>query len=297
MVPSHKDAKKKPTRDPDYFMKTVEDSIAGVPAKLGAYVGEGVSIIQAIVSSTISLFVSFVLTFMVAGFLLVDIDRVLNFVRSLLPGRFHRDFHVVVERLDRGLSGVIRGQLLICLINGVLSGIGFWLLGLKFWLVLAIIAAIGSLIPIFGTVLSSIPAVMLGLTVNFLTGVLVLAWILVIHFIEANFMNPKIIGTAARIHPVLVILALVVGEAAAGLAGALLAVPTFSVVQTVFLYVRNKAATEPSKKKAAPGAAAVGVPPTPAPASALVKENEPAEADTPAAERGREGVPPEARQR
>src|SRR5581483_11716118 len=125
------------------------------------------------------------------------------------------------RRLDRGLAGVVRGQLLICLVNGVLSAIGFWLFGLKYWPILALVASVMSLIPIFGSILSSVPAVAIGLTQGFGTAVGVLAWIIGIHQLEANFLNPKIIGDAAKIHPVLVVFSLIAGEHFGGLVGAL----------------------------------------------------------------------------
>ena len=68
--------------------------------------------------------------------------------------------------------------------------------------------------------------------------ILWLAWILVIHFIEGNFLNPKIMGTAAHIHPALIVFALVTGEYIAGIAGALLAVPIFSILQTLFVFLK-----------------------------------------------------------
>ena len=68
-----------------------------------------------------------------------------------------------------------------------------------------------------------------------------LAWILGIHFVEANFLNPNIIGQSAKMHPVLVIFALIAGEHTYGLVGALLAVPVASVVQTLFVYFRSRA--------------------------------------------------------
>src|SRR5262249_22727626 len=65
-------------------------------------------------------------------------------------------------------------------------------------------------------------------------------WIIGIHFIEANLLNPKIIGTAAKIHPVLVIFSLFLGEHAYGLVGALLAVPVLSAISVVFMYLYRK---------------------------------------------------------
>src|SRR5690606_26759634 len=67
----------------------------------------------------------------------------------------------------------------------------------------------------------------------------ILLWIIGIHQLEANFLNPKIIGDAAKIHPFLVVFALLVGEHFFGLSGALLAVPVLSIVQSLFLHFRQ----------------------------------------------------------
>lgn len=193
---------------------------------------------QAVVSTVSrSIFLLF-MTLMVAGYIMHTRERILDFVGSLVPVRSRASFGRLLWRIDRGLSGVVRGQLLICLVNGVLSAIGFWIFDLKYWPILALVAGIMSLIPIFGAILSSVPAVAIGLTQDFWTGLWVLLWILGIHQLEANLLNPKIIGTAARIHPVLVVFSLVVGEHFFGLWGALLAVPTWSLLQSLFNHFR-----------------------------------------------------------
>ena len=70
-----------------------------------------------------------------------------------------------------------------------------------------------------------------------------LGWIIVIHLVEANFLNPKIMGDAAKIHPVLVVFALIAGEHSYGLVGALFAVPVASIIQTIFIYYGAAAAS------------------------------------------------------
>ncbi len=140
----------------------------------------------------------------------------------------------------------MRGQLIICAVNGVLSGIGFALFGLKYWPLLAIVAGCFSLIPIFGSILSSIPAVMVGLTQDFWTALWVLLWIIGIHQLEGSLLNPRIIGTAAKLHPVLVVFSLLLGEHYYGLWGALFAVPVLSIVQSTFLHFRAELFLEPS---------------------------------------------------
>lgn len=193
---------------------------------------------QAIISQvTRGIFLTF-MTLMVAGYLMHTRDQIFGFFRSLVPPASRRSFDRLLHRMDRGLAGVVRGQLVICAVNGVLSAIGFFVLGLKYWPVLALIAGVMSIIPIFGSILSTVPAVLIGLTQDFWIAWWVLIWILGIHQLEANFLNPKIIGVAARLHPVLVVFVLIVGEHFFGLWGALLAVPVLSLSQSLFNHFR-----------------------------------------------------------
>jgi predicted PurR-regulated permease PerM len=194
----------------------------------------------------------FGITLMLAAYLILTRERIQGFFRSLVDADARGSFDALLERLDHGLQGVIRGQLVICLVNGVLTAIGFALIGVKYWPVLSLFATVLSLIPIFGVIVSSVPAVAVALTQNIGTAVLVFAWIVVIHQIEANFLNPKIMGDAAKIHPVLVIFSLIVGEYLFHAKGALLAVPCMSIAQSVFLHFRDAlAAPDPEGREGA----------------------------------------------
>lgn len=195
----------------------------------------GQLIVGAVSRSIFNLF----MTLMLGAYLILTRERIIAFFRELWSLPAQPAFDRFLRRLDRGLSGVVRGQLLICFVNGVLSAIGFWLFDLKYWPILALVSAVMSLIPIFGSILSAIPAVAIGLTQSPATAFGVLAWILGIHQLEANFLNPKIIGDSAKIHPVLVVFSLLVGEHFFGITGALFAVPVMSIVQTVFLHFRE----------------------------------------------------------
>jgi predicted PurR-regulated permease PerM len=192
----------------------------------------------------------FVLMLMLSAYLLITSDHILAFARSLVRPHRRGHFDQLMRRIDRGLSGVVRGQLLICVVNGVLSGIGFYLFDLEYWPVLTLVAAVLSIIPIFGAIISSIPAIVVALQQGIVTALLVLAWIVGIHQLEANLLNPKIMGDAAKVHPVLVIFALLAGEHVYGIAGALLAVPVLSVVQSLFLHFRDVSVGDPGSDPA-----------------------------------------------
>jgi predicted PurR-regulated permease PerM len=198
---------------------------------------------QVVAAVSRAIFVFFI-TLMLAAYLMLTRERIYGFFRNLCTPNVRVSYDDLMARIDRGLSGVVRGQLLICLVNGVLSAIGFAILGLKYWPILSIVAGVMSIVPIFGSILSSVPAVAIALTQSMGTAVGVLAWIVGIHQLEANFLNPKIIGDAAKIHPVLVVFSLVVGEHLFRLPGALLAVPCMSLLQSLFLHFRNVAYEE-----------------------------------------------------
>ncbi|HEX9296914.1 MAG TPA: AI-2E family transporter [Polyangiaceae bacterium] len=221
--------------EPGKFMSdAVSKTITYVQRNTMEVIRLGRSIITAV---SRAIFVFF-MTLMLAAYVMITRERIIGFFRSLVFVDAQRSFDMLVARIDRGLSGVVRGQLLICLVNGVLSAIGFWILGLNYWPILAIVAGVMSLVPIFGSILSSIPIVALALTQSLGKALGVLGWIVAIHQIEANFLNPKIIGDQAHIHPVLVVFSLLVGEHFFGVPGALLAVPVLSIAQCLFLHFR-----------------------------------------------------------
>ncbi len=200
---------------------------------------------QALIGTIIRGVFTFFLVLMIGAFMLIDMEKVHAFLRSLFPPHVRDDYDVIIAGIDRGLSGVIRGQLLICLVNGILTYIGLVIFDVKYQLILACVAGLMSLIPIFGSILSTFPIVLAAMVssdtgIDLVRAVVMVAWIIGIHFIEANFLNPKIIGTAAKIHPVLVIFALILGERTYGLIGALFAVPILSMVSVVFMFFYRK---------------------------------------------------------
>ncbi|MEM7589250.1 MAG: AI-2E family transporter, partial [Myxococcota bacterium] len=222
---------------PLFFIDLVQVAKNGLHHVLGSIRQEAaflVAWVQHLIAQVAEFILKSFLVLVIAGFLLADLNRIRCFLLDLAPAQDKERFDVFLDKLDRGLSGVVRGQLTICLVNGVLTLIGLLLLGVPFALVLATLAGLLSLVPIFGSIISTIPIALVALTQSLFLCVLAVAWIIVIHAVEANFLNPKIMGHAAKIHPVLVILALLVGEHFYGLVGALLAVPVASILKTAF---------------------------------------------------------------
>jgi predicted PurR-regulated permease PerM len=248
LVPPGQDEEKRLFSSERLFADAFDHAIAYAQKNAGELVAIG----RAIVGSVSRGIFYFFITLMLAGYLMFTYEGIHEFMREMWPPYRRLSFDRFLHRLDRSLAGVVRGQLLICLVNGLLSAVGFWIFDLNYWPILAVIAGVMSIIPIFGSILSTIPAVAIGLTQDFYIAFWVLVWIVAIHQLEANFLNPKIIGDAAKIHPVLVVFALLVGEHLYSITGALLAVPCLALVQAVFLHFRESVLGIPASESILP---------------------------------------------
>jgi predicted PurR-regulated permease PerM len=250
-----------PRDDGGFVVRTAEDDEGEEPDDLSVQItealrrqmregeqtaGDALRTAQSLVAAVVNGIFKFFIMLMISAYMLITKDGILGFFRTLISAPRRASFDLLLGRIDKGLSGVVRGQLVICLVNGALSGVGFYIAGLNYWPVLTLVATVLSIIPIFGAILSSIPAVVVGLQHGVGTALFTLAWIIGIHQLEANLLNPKIMGDAAKVHPVLVVFSLIAGEHFFGILGALLAVPVLSVSQSLFLHFREVALGVPA---------------------------------------------------
>jgi predicted PurR-regulated permease PerM len=240
-------AKKKQT-----FAELIRDVIASKGDELTAIATQAV---RAVISGIASFLTDLLITLLIAALLLVDLERVKGFIRSLVPDVYRSDFENLVRGVDEGMAGVIRGQLLICLINGGLAYIGLLIFDVRYSLLLAMVAAVLSVIPVFGILISAIPLLGVALVSGdvglegpaFGRAAAIVGWIVGIHLLESNYLNPRIIGTA-DIHPVVLIFALLGGWEVYGPIGAVLALPVASMIQTIFVYARKRASHQHARE-------------------------------------------------
>ncbi len=221
----------------------IADAIHRASEGMRGRIGDVVTFSRALLAGTIETLFFFILLFMVTAFISMDAPRIVRFGETLVPTAWRDDFRRLLHGIDTGLAGVVRGQLTIMMVNGLFTLFGLLVLRIPFAFALAALATVLYVIPIFGTILSSVPIVLLALTGGGLSkALLALGWILVVHALEAYVLNPKIMGHHSRIHPVLIALALVLGERSWGLVGALLAVPAASVLVAIFRFMHRKLA-------------------------------------------------------
>ena len=174
---------------------------------------------QRIVRSVVKGVFTFFIMLMLSAYLLITKDEVIGFFRNFARPEKQPAYDRLLARMDRGLSGGGSGAAADLPGQRRAERHRLWALDLPYWPILTLIATLLSIIPIFGAILSSVPAVVFGLKHGIGTSVAVVVWIVVIHQIEANILNPKIMGDAAHVHPVLVVFALLGGSTSSGSSG------------------------------------------------------------------------------
>lgn len=178
---------------------------------------------------------------MVTFYFLVDYSKIGGVVRTILPDDREARFFDLWRKVDTALSGLLRGQLIVCCLITVLYSAGLFVLGMKEYSILVgLIAGFGNLIPYFGPLAGGVPSVLwvifgghyvsMEAKVGGVIAVLVLS--VAIQALDGLFFQVRIVGKSANLHPVVVLLALVVG-AQFGLGGLILAVPVTVVVRVL----------------------------------------------------------------
>jgi predicted PurR-regulated permease PerM len=176
----------------------------------------------------------------VAFYMLLDWDRMIATLDTLIPPRNRTDVHAIARDIDRALAGFVRGQSLVCLFLGLWYGIGLSLIHLNFGLLIGLSAGVLSFIPYVGSltalILSAIVAIVQGWP-EWKLLILTLAIVLTGQFLEGNILSPKLVGSSVGLHPVWVIFALLAFGALFGFTGLIMAVPVAAAAGVVLRYL------------------------------------------------------------
>lgn len=177
---------------------------------------------------------SFVLILVLTFYMVVEESAMKKMVWSLAPKEHQSYIMHLINRLQLKMGHWLRGQLIVALSLVVLSYAGLAILDVNYALVLALLVGFFSFIPYMGAVLGLIPAVFIAFTHSPWLAVLTAVLFYIIHLIEGNFLQPKIMQKAVGLNPIASILAILAGFKLAGLIGALLAVPATTAL-SVFI--------------------------------------------------------------
>lgn len=176
----------------------------------------------------------------IAIYFLIDGKMIGNYLKkvrkALLSNRFNHQINDFLSDADKVFSGYIRGQLMDAFVMMVLISLALSIIGVKFGILIGVLAGIGNLIPYCG------PFVAYGGTilVSLINGqykqlIVALIALFIIQVIDGNIIGPRLLSKSIEVHPLLVIISLIFGSAVGGLGGMLLAVPIGAFIKVLFV--------------------------------------------------------------
>lgn len=168
-------------------------------------------------------------------YLLYDLPQISKTLFQAVPLPYQPFVADMAAKLDRAVGGYIRGQLLVAIGVGLIVTVGFWISGVPLAGSLGFLAAVFNLIPYVGVIVSTVPALLLALTVGWPQVLAVLGVVVLANQVEAHLLSPRILGQTTSLHPVSVIAAILVGSSLYGLVGALLAVPLLAFFKVLYV--------------------------------------------------------------
>jgi predicted PurR-regulated permease PerM len=228
---------------PEDIRDMLDESIASAEAAFGdalrAILGPAVSALLRTAAFILGLIVIPVWLF----YVLKDRESLPRSVRRALPATWHADANNILGLLALTGGRWVRGQLLLgaaifvatVIGLGILTVVGFSEFG-EFTLILALIAGVLEWFPILGPIIAAIPAILIGLTINPAAAIAAVILYTAIQQLENHLLVPKVMGDAVKLHPAVMIFALVVGGALFGIGGAILAAPTVAVARDLYQY-------------------------------------------------------------
>src|ERR1700724_2095325 len=228
-------------------------SILGIPIDLRQAYNDAVRNLPALLAGHLSSVVENVfmllnwifqtiLVLLVAFFLVKDAHGIRRFFAELVPQGYRTDAHDLAADVYRMLGAYMRGQLAICALVGLVTGIALWIVGVPYSLALGIVAGVTAFIPFIGPFLGALPAVAVAAFVSQSSGKVIL--VLVIYFVISNviynFISPKVFGDAVHLSPMLIIFAFVVGGYLGGILGLFVAVTVAATLRILFTYAHER---------------------------------------------------------
>ena len=204
------------------------------------YTTDVIDFLRGAAISIFQLIFALVLILVVSIYMLLDMSRLKAGIDRRFPPKPGQPGLIV--QMERAVAGYVRGQVLLSLIIGTSAGIGMWVLGTvglvpgadKYAVLFGAWVAVMELIPYLGPWIGAIPPIIYALVVHPISAVWVALLFLGIHQIEGHIVVPNVMGSALRLHPLLVIFGLLAGGELYGLPGILVALPFLAVMRALW---------------------------------------------------------------
>ena len=232
--------------------KQGQDAAQSIKGKdVEKYTTQAIDFLRGAAISIFQLIFSLVLVLVVSIYMLLDMRRLRGGLDRRFPPRPGQQG--LILSMESAVAGYVRGQVLLSLIIGASAGVGMWVLGTvglvpgadKYAVVFGAWVAFMELIPYLGPWLGAIPPIIYALVVHPISALWVALLFLGIHQIEGHVVVPNVMGSALRLHPLLVIFGLLAGAELYGLPGIFVALPLLAVLRALWEFFSDRIQMEP----------------------------------------------------
>ena len=212
---------------------TFEEAVQGAPGDSTSAASSAVGTVATALGTLASGIVGFVTVLILAFYLLLEGAALFAGFSRLFPHERRAEVLHAGREISTKVSAWMTGQLILGGTIGATSAIALYLLGVPYFYVLALVSALGELIPVVGPILAAVPAIAVAFTVSPRTALWVALFFVVQQQVENHLLVPRIMERKVGVSAVVVIVALLIGSSLFGVIGAILAIPTAAILQVV----------------------------------------------------------------
>jgi predicted PurR-regulated permease PerM len=208
---------------------TLAEAVQNAPAGSADAVGTVLIALSTFAGGMFAIITVLILSF----YFLIETRSMFDYLIRFVPVERRGDVSFAAREAVTKVSAWLRAQVMLAGVMGTFAAVGLGFLGVPYFYVVALVAAVGETIPIVGPIIGGVTAVAVALTVSPRLALMVGAYFLVLHQLEANILVPKIMERRVGVSPVAVMVALLVGGALWGIIGAVLAIPTAAIISVI----------------------------------------------------------------
>lgn len=223
-----------------FGVNEISDSIDGNISKIQDILIDGIRGSMDFLMSFFSKALNIFLVPIIVFYLVKDKDFFKKNIEMTIPKKYRTDIINLSKKIDWSLGNFIRGQFIVALFVGTFTAIGLLILGVNYALIIGLIAGITNIIPYFGPIIGGALGVSFALLESPMKAIWVLILFVVIQQIEGNILQPKIMGDKVGLHPLIIIIALLIGGSLMGILGMLLAIPIATTLKIILSFTIQK---------------------------------------------------------
>lgn len=224
----------------NFETKEFQGILTEVTGKLTSFVSNTLNSTAGSISSLTGTLTTLAFSVIIGIWFLIDGKMMTNYMNKVMYALFNQKVndrvHGFLNDADEVFSGYIRGQLMDAFVMMCLISISLSLVGVKFAVVIGIVAGLGNLVPYLGPIIAyACTAVVCLVNGDIRTLIIAVIVLVIIQAIDGNFIGPKLLSKSIEVHPLLVIIFLIFGSAIGGFLGMLLAVPVGALIKLLFV--------------------------------------------------------------